>query len=159
MTNYMQDGIEKGLIPVSVFNRNLNINLDGQSWSIKPLAISVKGLVGIAGNLNNIMLGTCFIAIDEAFNTVFGPKPRSLENDLNSLRAIIFMIRCAFAHNPTTPTWEIKKLKYQRVLSVKEIGYTLDFTSLNGKIFRENRCDLNRLIKHCLTLLQKVESA
>src|SRR4030042_768220 len=52
------------------------------------------------------ILGMCFIVLDEALNNVYGEKPKKYsDNDIDALRAIIYMLRCAIAHGPVAPRW------------------------------------------------------
>lgn len=89
-----------------------------------------------AHNLKLCVIGNCFIVIDEALNGIFGDKPKNyLDNDIDALRAIIYMLRCAISHGPVAPRWEAKD-KYCRNFKIKEIGYELDVKKLNGQILK-----------------------
>jgi len=86
----------------------------------------------------NIILSTLAIssqAMDRALDDVFGVKPTwspSL-SDLEATRIIMYMVRCACAHDPMNPRWEVRSDGYRGVLCVKEIGLELDTTHLHGK--------------------------
>ena len=93
-------------------------------------------LTDFAHNLRLCVLGNCFVVIDEALNRIFGDKPKSYsDTDIDALRAIIYMLRCAVAHGPTSPLWEVRG-KYRRKFVIREIGFELDATSLDGEILK-----------------------
>jgi hypothetical protein len=90
-------------------------------------------IIGLSKNLNLCVLGNCFIVIDEALDSVFGDKPKVYtDTDIDALRAIIYMLRCAIAHNPTAPVWNAKGA-YNKDFKIKEIGYELKTKQLDGK--------------------------
>lgn len=57
---------------------------------------------------NNIMVSVTALAIvlDEALQGAFGKCNVSTES---SLRIVVYLLRCAFAHTPAAPKWEIKE--------------------------------------------------
>jgi len=102
---YVQARIKNGKIPRYIFNKELTIKTNGKiDVTIKPPTQGEPDINGVADNLRIITMGTCFIAFDEALNDIFGEKPKTFsDNDIDSLRAIIYMMRCAFAHTPASP--------------------------------------------------------
>lgn len=89
---------------------------------------------GFAKNLRLCVLGNCFIIMDEALDVILGPKPKEYsDNDIDSLRAIVYMLRCAVAHNPTAPVWNAKGI-YNKNFYIRDIDFRLDTTKLDGKI-------------------------
>lgn len=131
---YVQAGIKRGAIPRCAFNKELTVKTNGKKdVVIRPPKHEAVDIDGIADNLRVITMGTCFIAFDEALDQVFGKKPETYsDSDIDSLRAIIYMMRCAFAHTPASPKWCIKT-KNRRIFSIKEINFVIDFSQLNGK--------------------------
>jgi hypothetical protein len=155
MTLYLQSGIEKGDISENAFNKPLDINIEGKIFKINSPENSSVDTKNIAINLQSITLGTCFIALDEALQSIFGDKPKTYgETDSESLRAIIYMFRCSFAHTPATPKWKIQGQKYLRKFTVKEIGFEIDFRKLDGKELSVNHDSLWQLIDYCLTTIK-----
>jgi hypothetical protein len=90
------------------------------------------------------------IAVDTALDETFGAKnPFNTQDPIDSLRAIIYMLRCAWSHDMANPTWELKGDKYRRtyqvtvpkqIISTLSSGrvtdsqiYELDFAKLDGK--------------------------
>lgn len=123
------DMLKKGEIDESRLNKNIvvdNIIRIKCNWKSNCFA-------DFANNLRLCVLGDCFVVIDEALNGIFGNKPEKyLDNDIDALRAIIYMLRCAIAHGPTAPSWKATR-KYCRNFRIEEIGYELKVKELNGK--------------------------
>ena len=131
---YIQAGIKYGEIPHFIFNKELTIKTNGEiDVKIKPPTQEEPDINGIADNLRVLTMGTCFLAFDEALDKIFGEKPKTYsDNDIDSLRAIIYMMRCAFAHRPASPMWRIKR-ENRKIFSIKQINFEIDFNQLNGK--------------------------
>ncbi len=87
---------------------------------------------------SQINVGICFgasaIALDAAFEAAgFNCKKRPLDD----IRSIVYMIRCAFAHNIADPKWEVKGDFLRQINLTLEGKMTLiDLTQLNGRPFR-----------------------
>jgi hypothetical protein len=95
-----------------------------------------EDLMLAAHNNFNITVGFTAIVLDSSFNSVGilpNPNDRSPEG---ALRALIYMIRCAYAHNMMYPKWEVKG-PYAQILEVplrNEI-LKLDLTQKHGAPF------------------------
>ena len=128
------DMFEKGEISEEKFNKTIIVNnvlRINCNWKFNTFA-------DFATNLRLCVLGNCFIVIDEALNEVFGNKPKEYsDTDIDALRAIIYMLRCAIAHNPTAPVWNAKGI-YARDFKIAEIGYELKAKQLDKKIVKHN---------------------
>ena len=123
------DMFEKGEIEESKLNQTVLVNNVLRIECNWPSDLSKK----LAQNLRLCVEGNCFIVIDEALNGIFGNKPEQYsDNDIDSLRAIIYMLRCAIAHGPTAPSWKVNR-KYCRIFKIKEIDYELRLDGLDGK--------------------------
>lgn len=87
---------------------------------------------------SQINVGICFgasaIALDAAFEAAgFSCKKRPLDN----IRSIVYMIRCAFAHNIADPKWEVKGDFLKQIsLVLEEETILIDLNQLNGRSFR-----------------------
>lgn len=80
-------------------------------------------------------LASLAIAADEELNLHLGSKMPEKTEHPHNIRAIIFQIRNAYAHNPLKPTWRVTNPRYlQRPYSYKsgEDQISLDFSRLNG---------------------------
>lgn len=132
-TIYLCSGIATKEIPLSMFNKPLLFAPNDEEIFISHPEWNDRDLHILEGNLLRGMMSICCIGMDEALDSRFGKKPQQYPNsDIGNLRAIIYMMRCAFAHTPTLPKWEISK-SHQKVFSINEIDMTIDFRILNGK--------------------------
>lgn len=128
------DMFEKGEIEESKLNQTILVNNVLRIECKWPSDVSKK----LSQNLRLCVLGNCFIIIDEALDDIFGKKPEQYsDNDIDALRAIIYMLRCAIAHGPTAPTWKLNR-KYCRRFKIQEIDYELPLDVLNGKIVKHS---------------------
>lgn len=121
--------LENGEIEENRLNKTIIVN------NILRIECNWKShtFVTFSTNLSLCVLGNCFIVIDEALDGVFGNKPQNYtDTDIDALRAIIYMLRCAIAHNPTAPVWHAKGA-YSNDFRIAEIGYELRAKQLDGK--------------------------
>jgi len=148
------DALSKSEIDETIINQSAMI--DG--IKINPTWNS-ENISDLTKNMRLCILGTCFIVLDEALDDVFGEKPKSYtDSDIDSLRAIIFMLRCAIAHGPMTPRWQAKGI-YNGVFRIKEIDYKIDTTRLDGEIVKHGDYGALpgtfKLIGYTLTILKR----
>lgn len=87
-----------------------------------------------------IMVCVCFgvsaITLDSAYETA-GIRPNPDSSDLRGqLRTLIYMVRCAFAHNFADPLWEVRG-KFVKIVELVLEGerVSLDLRGLNGRCF------------------------
>ncbi|GEM_PF-2053675 len=161
---YIQTGINNRNLPHDIFTKKLTIKNNGAVVAnINGSSKGTPDMNGTADNLSNITRGTCFLAFDEALDEIYGGKPASYsDNPTDSLRAIIYMMRCAFAHNPGSPEWRIKdpksKKNIKRSFKIEKINFVIDFSQLNGKALDANQhggfCQLWRLMEYCLDIIK-----
>jgi hypothetical protein len=82
------------------------------------------------------------LVLDKAFE-VAGIKadPEASDNTVR-LRTLVYMLRCAQAHGPADPRWEVRG-KYIRTLAVDLDGKVvlLDLAALNGQLFIVDQID------------------
>jgi hypothetical protein len=100
--------------------------------------------------------GMLAIVVDTALDEHFGAKPNPIVTEVDQLRALMYMLRCAFAHNPFHPKWEIRG-RYQRVYGVPGASVTTDVTHLHGQDLVPNQFGgwegFVRLAAHARTLV------
>jgi hypothetical protein len=74
------------------------------------LSLSDEQIRAHAWNLVISGMGTTAIAMDKALEEAFGSRPTrdTATSDLDRARIVIYMIRCAFAHNPINPAWQCR---------------------------------------------------
>lgn len=125
---------ESGHIDKLKFDSDITILFNANN-SVFPdnLFNSYKDIV----KCSQINVGVCFgasaIALDAAFETAgFSCKKRPLDD----IRTIVYMVRCAFAHNIADPKWEVKGDFWRQVkLTVEGQTLSIDFRKLNGRPF------------------------
>ena len=87
-----------------------------------------------------IAMSASALVLNDAFNA-FGilPNPDATDNE-GQLRALVYIVRCAYAHNIAAPLWEVRG-KYLRTLSVNLDGgsISLDLRPLHGQLFHLNQ--------------------
>ena len=101
----------------------------GTFATIKAVVPASQALVGMA-------FGASAMVLDAAFDVAgLKRKPDSLQAE-DELRTLVYMVRCAFAHNPALPLWEARG-KFARMLSLSVGGaaLTIDLASLHGQPF------------------------
>jgi hypothetical protein len=93
-------------------------------------------IIKAAGTSVLIAFSASVLVLDDAFQAA-GMKadPEAVGND-GQLRALIYMVRCAYAHGIADPRWEVRR-KYCRTLSVKlgNTSISLDLSTLHGENF------------------------
>ena len=112
----------------------VNWTIEGETRNLEWYRRSDKGFKTLVLNQLRAALGIATIQIDSVLTDYFCNKPYlDTDPDRKAARCIIYMIRCAFAHNPLEAKWEIKNQEYSGVFSVPSINFTLDTTNLDGR--------------------------
>ena len=93
-------------------------------------------LINAVQNNYNITLGFTAILLNSCFEeagTNHDPKDNLFKAEIRSL---IYMIRCAFAHDMMSPKWEVRG-KYNRILNIQFEDYKLEINlcKLDGQPF------------------------
>lgn len=102
----------------------------GTFSSLDEVVPAAQALVGMA-------FGTSAMVMDAAFEVAgFRNNPHSRQAR-DELRTLVYMVRCAFAHNPAFPLWEARNKQYARMISIPVggIALSIDLASLNGQPF------------------------
>jgi hypothetical protein len=89
-----------------------------------------------AGTSVLIAMSASALVLDDAFNT-FGMRPNPDASDNSGqLRALVYMVRCAYAHGIAAPLWEVRG-KYLRAFTINVAGFplTLDLCKLHAQPF------------------------
>jgi hypothetical protein len=89
-----------------------------------------------AENCVLLSVGALFLALDTALDQADIKNDPSALDSFGQLRILIYMSRCAFAHNVLAPHWEVHG-KYCRKLSITipEVNLQLDLNQLSGRLF------------------------
>ncbi|CAD6871721.1 hypothetical protein [Methylomonas fluvii] len=116
---------------VSILFERENVGFPSGSFSdIEAVITPAQALVGMA-------FGASAMVLDAAFEVAgFKNNPNSRQPN-DELRTLVYMVRCAFAHNPALPLWEVRGAQYARMISIKVSGTVIeiDLSSLHGLPF------------------------
>lgn len=120
-----------------------------------------QALDDLSYNLIISVAGTCAIQMDTALDELFGTnKQENPDTDIASLRAAVYMLRCAFAHNPLRPVWEARA-SYQKRFQIPTINFSLDATQLDGRNLMPNQFGgwegFARLIQYCMEIAERTQ--
>lgn len=163
---YVESNLGEGKIPHDLFRQPLRITQNGKRIAVVNPSHALN-ICGVAQDLSNVIKGSCFIAFDAALDQLFKRKPRNFplvysKMPEGTLRLIVYMMRCAFAHNPALPVWEVnKEYRNVKVLKIPEIPFEIDITQLDKRPLDESQhgqVPVLYLMKHCLATIKKYES-
>jgi hypothetical protein len=139
---FVNDAIGTNRITRSIFSQEVMLQDDGKGLVIKH-GFTDEQLKADGRNLVLMALAATALATDRAMDIVCGVKDPDDTSELGSARAIMYQIRCAFAHDLLVPIWNTKskyKHTYRMTVNVaREPGTTtsrtieLDMSSLGGK--------------------------
>jgi len=90
-------------------------------------------LVVASENVTSMCFGSIAIVLWKTIEHVGYKLPSVIELDKDDVACLIYMIRCAFAHDMARPRWNIKKEKYRKVYRIG--NHAISLTNKNGKIF------------------------
>lgn len=84
-------------------------------------------------NLLQLTAASAAIQADTALDGLFGkPKSAAPNAEIADLRELMYMVRCAFAHDPFHPKW-LMNPSYQRKYDVRSAGVRADLSAINGQ--------------------------
>lgn len=84
---------------------------------------------------SKINVGICFGASAIALNTAF--ELAGIDRSRHDAAMIVYMVRCAFAHNIADPKWEVRGKFLKNIDFPMDRGQiSIDFTTLNGQPFK-----------------------
>ena len=118
---------------------------------------SDKGVSVLVRNQMRSALGVWAIGVHSILNDTFRNEPyEDMDEEQKAVRCIIYMFRCAFAHNPILPKWNVTNPEYDSIFKVPSINYTFSTKGLNGKLLDDakiNWLGLIDLMQYCETLV------
>jgi hypothetical protein len=89
-----------------------------------------------AENCILLSVGALFLALDTALDQAGIKNDPSAQDPFGQLRILIYMGRCAFAHNILKPCWEVRgKYSRQLAIALPEIALQVDLNKLSGTPF------------------------
>ena len=152
---------ELGKVDKQQFDVETTIFLERKNIHLKTnLFHTNDDLVNAATNNFNITLGATAIILDESLTSAGFKNSCGDTSEQDQLRTLIYMIRCAYAHNMIEPRWEVRgkclqTLKYR----ILEQTFEVKLPELNGRPFSLDQIgghDVYIAIKdRLLTLLAK----
>ncbi|WP_150428423.1 hypothetical protein [Dechloromonas sp. CZR5] len=98
---------------------------------------TIEAVVSASNALVGMAFGTSAMVLDAAFDVAnLKRKPQSRQPN-DELRTLVYMVRCAFAHNPALPLWEARGKEHARLLSLSVGGtpLSIDLAALHGQPF------------------------
>ncbi len=129
---------ESGHIDLSRLDTDLSILLERENVSFPSGTFgNIEAVIPASQALVGMAFGTSAMVLDAAFD-VAGLKRRPQSRQPNDeLRTLVYMVRCAFAHNPALPLWEARGQQHARVLSLLVGGtpLSINLASLHGQPF------------------------
>jgi hypothetical protein len=162
---FLSEAIRSGAITPATLKRAVRVHTGGPGLTIEKEATS-DWLTGGGWNLLLSALAVSAQATDRALDDTFGPRPLDRRpaprpedlSDLEAARVIIYMIRCAFAHDPFNPRWACRGA-YQGTFRVAEMGVSLDTGSLSGeRVKPEDHGGIEGYIQLLVFVLSKVQT-
>ena len=104
---FLADAIGHGRITSNTFRQEIPVHTGGPGLTLKR--VFTKDNLHASWHNNVIMAtGTTALAVDKALDATFGAKTRDDTSELGSARTIVYLTRCAFAHDPFNPCWVVK---------------------------------------------------
>ncbi|MCC9596983.1 MULTISPECIES: hypothetical protein [unclassified Rubrivivax] len=129
---------EQGHLNLKEFDSDITLLLPRENIGFRPgsfssqeaIILPARAMVGIAFGVSAMVLEAAFCAASKK------RKPTS-RDPADELHALIYMIRCAFAHNPALPVWEARGNDYARNihLTIDSEVLCVDLKTLNGRPF------------------------
>lgn len=98
---------------------------------------TIEAVIPATHALVSMAFGTSAMVLNAAFDLAgFKNNPRSRDPH-DELRTLVYMVRCAFAHNPALPLWKANGEQYERMITIQfdTEALSIDLISLNGQPF------------------------
>lgn len=128
---------ELGHIDLAKFDSDVTIILEKENIGFNTGSFQSTDDVVLASQINvGICFGVSAIVLDAAFASAgIKGKPES-RDQVDELRTLVYMVRCAFAHNIAYPQWEARG-PYSRKLELclEPTPLSIDLEHLNGQDF------------------------
>lgn len=126
---------ELGKIDKNGFDTDVIIGQENLSFNHSSFNTYDDLIIGATNNFN-ITVGFTSIVLDSSCSSAgikCNPKNKSPEG---ALRTLVYMIRCAYAHNMMHPKWEVRGEYLQNIkISFANVILDIDLTDKDGKPF------------------------
>lgn len=131
----LKRAIESGSVRKDQLDIDVEVGGSSMTWQKDAFRCKDDMLI-LAENTVNMSLASLAIAADEELNLHLGCKVPEKTEHPHNIRAIIYQIRNAYAHNPLAPTWRVNNQRYKKTpYSYKsgECQICVDFSRLHGE--------------------------
>ncbi len=128
---------ENGYLDKKKFDTDVTILLDKENIGFPDGNFQSDQAAITASQINvGICFGVSAIALDAAFETAKIKRNPNLREPEDELRTLVYMVRCAFAHNFAKPCWEAKgDFAHNIQLNLGENDLSIDMMALHGNDF------------------------
>jgi hypothetical protein len=128
---------ELGYLDKEKFDSDITILLEEETVGFRDGSFGSDQDIIIASQINvSICFGASAMVLDalfEAAKIAIEPESRHLNDEL---RTLVYMVRCAFAHNPAKACWEARGPFARNIsFNLGESDLSINLKSLHGTVF------------------------
>jgi hypothetical protein len=158
---FLHEAVERGAIAPETFTNEITEGTTTLRWP--PENRTPAALARWSWNTVLAAMSISAIAADRALDDTFGPKPHPAGalSDQDATRVVLYMLRCAYAHDPLNPRWECQG-PYGGVFRINALGFEFDTRALNGQPWNIEHVGgplgYFKLSAHCQELVAAAES-
>jgi len=114
---------------ITIILEHENIEFTGGSFTEQEIVVASQIFVGTS-------FGISAITLDAAYDAAGIKKNIKSREPQDDLRVLVYMVRCAFAHSMSAPSWSARDHDYARVFNLPlGQGSKIDLTSINSSVF------------------------
>ena len=128
----------QGHLNLKEFDTDITLLLPRENVGFAPGSFSTQdSIVPPAQAMVSMAFGASAMVLEAAFGAASKKRKPSSRDPADELQTLIYMVRCAFAHNPAMPIWEARGKDYERNLrlELEREAVSIDLVALNGKPF------------------------
>lgn len=129
---------ELGHLDLAQFDSDITILLERENVGFPSgLFTSKEGVIRAAQANVGVCFGASAIVLDAAFDAAGIRKQPQSREPADELRTLVYMIRCAFGHNPAFPVWDARGRDFCRELSlsINSLSLAVNLGALHGQPF------------------------
>jgi hypothetical protein len=128
---------ESGDLDKKKFDSDVTILLDEENVRFPDGSFQSDKEVSTASQINvGICFGVSAIVLDAAFEAAKIERNPNSRDPKDELRTLVYMVRCAFAHNFAKPCWKAKGNFARNIqLDLGENDLSIDMAALHGNDF------------------------
>ena len=128
---------ERGDLDKEKFDSDVLILLEEENVGFPDGSFPSDQEVITASQVNvGICFGVTAIVLDAAFETANIARDPQSQDPKDELRTLVYMVRCAFAHNLAKPCWEARGNFARNIqLNIGETDLSIDMVALHGTDF------------------------